>query len=394
MFVYKYDAVDQSGNRLSGYIRSQSLELAYANLKVHSWKVISIKKSLFRQLFLLNPVSYQSLSLWCDSLLNLLTAGVNLNSAFNLVSESHKGFLSDITTDIKCLLNKGYCFSKAAGVYKFIFGDLFIGLIEVSENTGSLIKSIEYMKKHYTFLHDIKRKIMMALYYPLLITAIIIPIMLFFMIYLMPIFEQMITECSGQVPFITKLVCDFGRIIYGKAFLLCFGLIAFLFIFIYLKKKFEDQFFNIVLKIPVIGKLMHKFYLTVFFKVFSAMLGSGMNILKAFQISEKLMKGIFAKEIHEVKNQIELGKNIGLAMENKQFFSQTSLQLIKIAETTGNIAETSAHLSQLYDQQLNDDLERLKQTIQPLFITILGSLFLIIVFGGIIPLYTSISVIS
>lgn len=302
-----------------------------------------------------------------------------------------KSTMNQVTLNMLNMLNQGVCLSTAAASYRAIFGDLFVGLMEVSENTGKLTYAFEYMSKHYAFMYNMRRQILSACYYPIILSLIVLPISCFFILYLIPIFAQMITECGGQLPFITSGLCNIAYVVQNHynailTFALCFaGLLLLTY------SQFRTQIFNLMCKIPLLGTLIHYFYLALFFQVFSQMIKQNMSIVKALQVGQGLLKGNFANDIQDIKERLLLGDTFAQAITNKGFVTDIAARLIAVGEKTAALDEVSLQIGNLYKDKLHDALNKLQESITPIFICLLGLLFLLVVFGGLLPLYNTLS---
>lgn len=391
MFVYKYEALDSLGNRLNGVMYSKSSELVSASLKLRKLQVICVRKALLRTLFFFQKSSALELSLWSDSVYQLLHVGMNISNVLEIAGANAVGVLKSATMDIKNLLTQGYSFSKACLNYRYLFGDLFLGLIEISEQTGQLDNAFLYISKHYSFLYSVTRKIKMALYYPMLLGFILLPIMGYFIIYLIPMFAGMILDCGGQVPFVTSVLCGISYYLCEYYFLIFAGFICLIIGFMCVKHLYADCLFNIIIKVPFIGKLLHFFFLAVFFHVLGQMLSNGMSLVRALEIGSGLVKGVFAKDILQIRAKILLGQKVSAAIEKSVFIPELACKILAVGEQSNTINKASDQIGEVYNGKLQDALEKLHQSVQPIFMVIVGLLFMVLVVGGILPLYQVIS---
>jgi MSHA biogenesis protein MshG len=68
-------------------------------------------------------------------------------------------------------------------------------------------------------------------------------------------------------------------------------------------------------------------------------------------------------------------------------FTPLVLQMISVGEETGTIDELLAEVADFYDTEIEYDVERLSDAIEPILISIIGGLVLVMALGVFLPIW-------
>jgi MSHA biogenesis protein MshG len=68
-------------------------------------------------------------------------------------------------------------------------------------------------------------------------------------------------------------------------------------------------------------------------------------------------------------------------------FTPLVLQMISVGEETGTIDELLAEVADFYDAEIEYDVERLSDAIEPILISIIGGLVLVMALGVFLPIW-------
>jgi general secretion pathway protein F len=73
-----------------------------------------------------------------------------------------------------------------------------------------------------------------------------------------------------------------------------------------------------------------------------------------------------------VQEQVKQGKNMSVALLEKNVFPKMAMQMIKTGEETGRLEEMLLRVATLYDKQLKVSIQRLLAILEPALILSLG----------------------
>ena len=144
----------------------------------------------------------------------------------------------------------------------------------------------------------------------------------------------------------------------------------------------------IVLKIPVIGTLAQNIYITRFAENLSALLNSGIPVVRALTIvSEVIGNQVFEKIVLEAAEEIKSGGNISKIFIASKEMPPVVSQMMRIGEESGTLATVLGSIAKFYNQEVENMTRSLTVLIEPILIVFLGIGVGILVVGVLLPIY-------
>ncbi|MBW1833645.1 MAG: type II secretion system F family protein [Deltaproteobacteria bacterium] len=140
----------------------------------------------------------------------LIRTGLSIVAALDVVIEKgEEGELSKILKKIRDDITAGESLSGAFGKYSNIFSKLYVASLQAGEKSGNIplaiSRYIEYIKK----MSDIKQKVISASVYPLILVMASFFVLLFLLIFVVPVLTESFLESDTQLPFI-KISADYA----------------------------------------------------------------------------------------------------------------------------------------------------------------------------------------
>jgi MSHA biogenesis protein MshG len=142
------------------------------------------------------------------------------------------------------------------------------------------------------------------------------------------------------------------------------------------------------LKIPIAGRISHKAAVARFSRSFATALKAGVPIVQAFQLCATVAENaMFEARILQMRRGIERGEVLSRVMRTSGIFSPLELQLITVAEKTGEVEQAVAELAKLYTEEVEYEVSRMTQTVEPILLAGMGLLVGTVVLGVFLPMW-------
>lgn len=152
---------------------------------------------------------------------------------------------------------------------------------------------------------------------------------------------------------------------------------------------------RIKLRIPVIGELIRKVSLSRFTRHLSLLMASGVGILEAFTIVEKVVGNrVISEAIRKAKNDVETGLTITESLQKTAVFPPMVIKMISVGETTGTLTDSLDKVSSYYDQEVPATVKKMFSIMEPALIVFMAFMVLGIALSIYLPIYKSISMIG
>ena len=110
---------------------------------------------------------------------------------------------------------------------------------------------------------------------------------------------------------------------------------------------------QIALKLPVFGKLQKKKACAQLGRTLCTLLGAGVPMVDAIEITAKSMDNIIYKDaMNDCREQIMRGVGLSKALESRSLFPPMVTQMVAIGEETGNIEEMLENVAKYYEEDV------------------------------------------
>ncbi|MEK6536541.1 MAG: type II secretion system F family protein, partial [Actinomycetota bacterium] len=157
----------------------------------------------------------------------LLDAGLGLVEALEALSEKEsRGERRRVLGGMLVELAQGQPLSVVMGRYPQHFPALYTAMVRASERTGDLKQSLARYISYRAELDRVRKKILAALIYPVILMVVGSMVMAFLMFYVVPRFSKVYEDISGELPFFSTLLLGAGRAIEANGGLVALVLLA------------------------------------------------------------------------------------------------------------------------------------------------------------------------
>ncbi len=394
MIIFFYKAKKANSKVESGEISANSRVEALGFLKEQGFFVLSLKEKKKKSLSInfLKKIPKKNIISFTRQLSIILKSKITLIESLRIIileikHERFKNSIIDIVEKIKA----GVLFSSALKGHVNIFGEFYIGLIEMGEKSGRLSNSLFILANHLEKEQKFKSKIKSAIAYPVFLIFMIIATIGVVFLYVFPEILMPTLEAFGtELPLLTVLVMSFSNFLVNNIlliFLIAFIIIIFL-VFFNKTKQGKSFIHRNVLRLPFFGNFLKKIYMAQFSKNFLISLSSGLSIIEALKVTSNIIPNVSYKEaLLEVRKKISAGIPLSSAVKAyPSFFSSFFVQMLIVGEKTGLQKESLSSISDFYDNEVDETIDLILKLVEPIMMLFLGAIVLLVVLSVFLPI--------
>lgn len=396
MSNFFYKIINKKGEVKSGKIESENKIEAIGQIKKEGWYVTEIKEQKEGRRWFpfldkkkdLTPFERINFT---DHLASLVRAGAPLSEALEAYVDDGDKRLVIIDSIIKSV-EQGKKLSEAMAVYPKTFSSLYISLIKAGELTGSLDETLEYLANELRREYEFGQRVKSALMYPALVVGVALAVITLIVLVVIPKIAEVTRSLGGDMPLATKIVTSvsvflsrYGIHIIGLIFL---GIV--LFAFLLRTKKTKAKVETYLLKAPLVGKILKRYILARLLRIIGSCIKCGVLLTTALDIGAEVVGSQHYKEAcGRVYSRIVKGSSLAAAFskEGLDLFPGLIIRTIKGAEKTGGLDAALLRLSTQYEIEVDRDLKRATDLIEPVLVVVLGIIVLAIAVSVIAPIY-------
>lgn len=396
---YKYKGRDKNGEYVEGHIEAQTqsnVVMKLTSVDVTPTSIVRTSDELTVEDIAVKYFGYgrpkiDDLIMFIQQMHTLAKSGVPLMRGLKVVCETtkHNG-LRNALTDVVISLESGYRFSKALEKHPLIFSSLIVAMIEVGENTGQLESAFLQIKNYLESEVETKKRIKTALRYPSMVLIAICFAIGIINLVVIPSFRNFFTAFGSKLPWPTQILiyCSDIFVNYGWVLLLL-SMIAGIGFMVYLNTPRGQWWWSYCkIRIPFIGSIVQRAIYARFCRAFAMTIKANVPLMKGFKVVSNVADNAYlAQKILHMRHNVEKGEPLYIAAKNSKLFSPIVLQMLIVGEETGEIDSMLLEVAEYYEKDVDYDLKRLGDAIEPLLIIIIAAMVLILALGVFLPMW-------
>lgn len=376
---YQFIALSKDKQKIKGKVDATSVEELRTIISFHDYYLIKYKKiKNNKQKFIEKTIKEKDVRELCKNMALMLKTGQSLINVLDLLgSTTTNRTMKEMINYTKEEMRNGQSFSSCIKKYKKYFSSMFISMVEIGEQSGSLVDVFEYLSKYYENQNKIKSKIINALFYPCILLGLSLVIVFVMCLYVLPMYESIFSENDITLPFFTKLLFMFSGFINDNLIFVILGLLLIvLFIVLFVLSKKGKLLINSLLsKLPFISKIYKTINIYMISCSLEIMLVNNLSIVDATNILVNSINDNFlVKKFKWVCDELRRGQPLSKSLESFKYFPKMFIEMVRNGENANQLESQIKSSSQYYFQKVNDVLTKMTVFIEPALI-ILVSIF-------------------
>lgn len=395
--LFNYEVVDQSGNTSSGSIDAINIDVAIGSLQrrgltISSIKPAGVESNIFKkEINLFESVSNKDVVILSRQIATLFEAQVSALKVFRLLStESVNPLLGKNLAEVADDLQGGSTISNALSKHPKVFTPFYIGMIRAGEESGQLDKTFTFLADYLDRTYEVGMKARNALIYPAFVISTFIVVMILMLTMVIPRLSSILLESGQEIPFYTKIVISMSSFLinYGIFVLILLVIGGFFFWRFFKTEKGKLSVAELQLSVPYVGDLYRKLYLSRVSDNLSTMLSSGIQMVRAVEITATVVgNSLYQELLNNVADKVKGGTQLSEALNAHEEFPGILVQMIKVGEETGELGKILETLAKFYRREVNGAVDTLVGLIEPIMIVLLGLGVGFLLASVLIPIY-------
>jgi MSHA biogenesis protein MshG len=336
-------------------------------------------------------VTSLDVQLFSRQIYTLLKSGVPIMRGLAGLQESatNKSF-GLVIQDLRESLDAGRELSSAMRRHSTVFTPFFLAMVRVGEMTGRLEEVFLRLFDHLEFDRDMRERVKTALRYPSFVVFAMVAAMVIVNIFVIPQFEKVFQSFHAELPLMTRILIASSRFTVAYWPMFAAGAVAIVFAFrAWVRTSAGELAWDrMKLRFPVAGKIILKGTMARFARSFSLSIRSGVPIVQALTVVAQTADNAFlSQRIEQMRDGVERGESILRTATNAQVFTPIVLQMIAVGEESGSIDDLMDEIAMMYEREVDYELKTLSSQIEPILITFLGVMVLILALGIFLPIW-------
>lgn len=381
MKKFKYSARDTSGKIVNGDMEAKDAGAVTDILHDRGLIVVTIKEAFgldWEKLAEINigGVPMKDKVIFMRQMATMVGAGLPLTRALEImVQQASNPMFKRVQKEVLSAVQSGKSFADSFREQSDVFDDITLNLIEAGEESGNLETILERLATELEESKSLGDKLRSAMIYPIIILVIIIAVMVLMMLVLVPSMAEIYGDFGAQLPLVTRILMSMSDFFlkFWWAILVVIAVVVIGMKYYLDTKKGKRNFDKLVLKIPVIGAIITKIQLSQFTRLLALLLGSGLSIMKALELTAQSLKNeMFRDTVMSAKEEVEKGGALAIPIARSEYFPLLVSSMIAVGEETGEIDAVLEKVSQYYKEEVDVATSNMSSILEPVFLVIMG----------------------
>jgi len=356
----------EAGNSLQA--RSIAEEQGHHVLSISQQKAVNLKIASLK-------TTKFNVMLFSQELLALIESGLSLVEAIEALAEKETHAESKaVLNKIKASLFDGQTLSTSLENVPDVFTALYIALIRASERTGDMETALRRHVAYQSQVDAMKKKIISAAIYPVLLLVVGGLVVLFLLGYVVPKFSVIYESTNAELPLMSQLLLSWGRLLHthGREAFAVFIVGICLMSYVLSRPFVRSMIMAKVWQIPKVGESLRIYQLARFYRTLSMLLQGGIPLTSAMRMVSSLLQPLLRSKLANVVNDVQEGKPLSTAMEIHGLTTSISVRMLRVGERTGQMGEMMERIGIFYDDEIARVVEWFTKLLEPILMIAIG----------------------
>ncbi len=326
-----------------------------------------------------------------QEMIALLKAGLPVVRSFEILLERQESpALRAVLQDVKDRVNSGASISEAFAEQGDTFPRLYWTSLKAGEKSGEIEGVLRRYLKYQKTIIAISRKVVSTLVYPailILLSTVLIGLLMTFVI---PKFQEFFADFNADLPLLTVVVVGIAAFLRDNILWLFPAVVsgawlAWRWMRTPAGREWSD---GTLLKLPFLGGLFRRFAITQFTRSLGTLLGGGTPLVPSLEnAAEAIGNRHISRSVREVVPKVREGGELWQALDATGIFTNLTIEMIKVGETSGALEEMLTAVSDFYDDEIDVLLGRVITLVEPAILVLMGGVIMTILLSVYLPIF-------
>jgi type IV pilus assembly protein PilC len=403
MAEYAYDAINAQGHLTSGVISAPDVGSAREQLQARGLLPSSLAEKAaageesFGSMF--KKVKPKALQVFARQLATMIEAGVSVvASLVTLEDQTEDKYLKEVVSEVRADVESGMIFSRALSRHPKVFSRLFVAMVAAGESSGTLDIVLDRVATQIEKETKLKRRVKSAMMYPAVVLTFASIVLIFMLMFIVPVFQKVFDELNGQLPTPTRIIVAMSHALRNYWFII-FPMIG---LIIYTLRRLKrtpegirmwDRF---KLRVPMkIGDVVQKIALARVSRTLATLVAAGVDIITALDIAAGTAGNwVLETALQRTSQRVHDGVPISVPLAEDDIFPPMVSQMVKIGEETGELDKMLGKIADFYEDEVDASIASLTSIIEPLLMICVGAMVGTIVISMYLPMFKLLTLIK
>jgi type IV pilus assembly protein PilC len=375
MKSFSYTGTTPAGKPVKGTINAEDERDFMSQINAKGLTNLKYEEKDIENSKTIKKFSTKDLAFCCRQLAAMLTSGLTLVKALDILSkEQPTEQAKEVWQSVYENVQKGESFSSSLEMYRGVFPEFLISMVNAGETSGQLDIIMQRMSDHYAKENRMNNTIKGAMTYPIILGVMCIAVVIGMFTFIMPTFAGMYENPDDMPPF-TKIMMGFSDSLVHFWYIYLIVVAGAVFAITYVMKipSTRLKWDKFIIKAPTVGPLVVKIYTARFARTLSSLYSSGIPMVECLRRSSAILGNRYIDECFlNVIDEVKQGETLSSSIQRTEIFDSMFCSIIFVGEEAGALDTILSKTAEYYDEEADSAVGRLVSLLEPVMIIIMG----------------------
>jgi type II secretory pathway component PulF len=287
-------------------------------------------------------------------------------------------------------IRAGQPLSEALGKYPREFPPLYANMVRAGEVSGQLASVMSRLADFLEKEQVRRSQIMAALTYPMVLISVATLAVTFLLTFVIPKLSGVFNGLGAALPLPTVLLLGLSGFIGRYWWLLLLAILGAVYAFRAWVRTASGRraFDSLRLSAPLFGPLTQKIVSARLVRTLGTLLGGGVPILEAMDISASALGNVVSSEaLMQARGGVRQGETLHEAMRRAGGFLPVVTHMTAVGEETGRLSAMLLRTADTLDFEVDNTMRRLTSLVEPLVVLLMGGFVGFVVLSILLPIF-------
>ncbi len=325
----------------------------------------------------------------------LLKAGLPLVQSLDIMldRQRHVVFRRSLLT-VRDKVKSGQALSEAFRAEGPLYPPMLSASLTAGERSGNLEGVLRRFSAYLRLTQGLKKKAISAAIYPLVLVCMMGGLATVLVVFVIPQFESFYGDFNVQLPLLTRALMGFSVALRRHIFWVILVLAGAIVLTVsWLRREGSGLVVDrTLMRLPLVGPLMRMYATSQLARTLASLLAGGLPLVNAMEVSAASVSNrAMASAVALAVPQIREGKSLTVALESTNMVENLALEMVKVGEQTGGLAEMLTAVADFYDEELAGRVAAVMALAEPFMLVVMAVVVAGMLLAFYLPLFEAIS---
>lgn len=369
MTSFRYEAARADGARVRGRADARSAAEVTASLSERGLFALDVREIESARAPVWRRPGTRTLATAVQALAALVEAGVPLHRALAATRHLTDGMLCDALARVEGRVREGSTLAGALADEGGLFPPVTIGLIRAGERGVGLAPALAQAARQLERDAEARASLRAALAYPLVVLVVGSLSIGVILLVVLPRFAMLLANVEGSLPPATRFLLSASALLRAHPAAAALVGAALAGVVVTVVARYREAWAMLLLDAPVVGAIRHALGTARVARALGALFGTGVSALPALSVAQDAAGDpALRARLAAARERVAQGAGLGDALAATHALTPAAIQLVRVGEGSGRLAELLLRAAELEEQVARRRLQALLTALEPALI--------------------------